>query len=66
MLCCVALCCVLARKLRYPNDAEGKAKKAEQHKYWEDAKVESIVDASFCHSNRCERLLQVLMAVQAM
>ncbi|CAE7785503.1 unnamed protein product [Symbiodinium sp. CCMP2592] len=29
----------IRRKLRYPNDAEGQAKKAEQQKYWEDVKV---------------------------
>ncbi|CAE7752214.1 unnamed protein product, partial [Symbiodinium pilosum] len=27
------------RKLRYPNDPEGHAKKAQQQKYWEDVKA---------------------------
>ena len=31
---------LLHRKLRYPNDPEGHAKKAQQQKYWEDVKVQ--------------------------
>ncbi|CAE7632334.1 unnamed protein product [Symbiodinium sp. KB8] len=32
----------IRRKLRYPNDAEGQAKKAEQQKYWQDIKVSPL------------------------